>query len=133
MRRQDLQQLTIPGHDWQIHDTLWQDPTVYTLREVDGAPQQAVNLPQIGVSGVGKGYTQQGEITVCFLVQRSNEPEREEFEKLPVLLVEFLHMADSQDYLILLSRDLNDEGLICDLAITAPSCRALRRPFATTR
>ena len=51
-------------------------------------------------------------------MQRSNEPEREEFEKLPVLLVEFLHMADRQDYLILLSRDLNDEGLIGDLALT---------------
>jgi hypothetical protein len=33
-------------------------------------------------------------MTVCLPVQRSNEPEREEFEKLPVSLVEMLHMAD---------------------------------------
>ena len=80
---------------------LWQDPTVYTLREVDGAPQQAVNLPQIGISGVGKCYTQQGEIAVCLLVQHSNEPEREKFKKLPVLLVELLHMTERQNYHIL--------------------------------
>jgi hypothetical protein len=35
-----------------------------------------------------------------------------------VQLVEFLQMADSQDYLILLSRDLDDECLICGSAIT---------------
>jgi hypothetical protein len=77
-----------------------------------------MNLSQIGVSRVAESYAQRGEIVICLFVQRSNEPEREEFEKLPVLLVEFLHMADGQDYLILLSRDLNDEGLICGSAIT---------------
>jgi hypothetical protein len=77
-----------------------------------------MNLPQIGVSRVRESYAQRGEIAICLLVQRSNEPERKEFEKLPVLLVEFLHMADSQDYLILLSRDLKGECLICGLAIT---------------
>src|SRR6516162_10788142 len=100
MRRQDLQQLTIPGHDREVHDTLRQDPTVYPLREVDGAPQQTVNLPQIGVSGVGKGYAQQGEIAVRLLVQGPNKPEGKKFEKLSVWLVEFLQMADRQDYLI---------------------------------
>jgi hypothetical protein len=67
---------------------------------------------------VGECYTRQGEIAVCFLTQRSNEPEGDKFKKLPVWLVEFLHMADRQDYLILLSRDLNDESLICGSAIT---------------
>ena len=57
VHRQDLQQMTICGHYPKIHHMLRQDPTVYTLGEVDGAPQQAVNLPQIGVSGVGKCYT----------------------------------------------------------------------------
>jgi hypothetical protein len=37
VRRKKLQQLTIFGHDWQIHDALRQHPTVYSLREVDGA------------------------------------------------------------------------------------------------
>jgi hypothetical protein len=77
-----------------------------------------VKLPQTGVSGVAKGYAQQGKIAVRLLVQHSNEPQREEFEKLPMQLVDFLHMADSQDYLVLLSGDLNDESLICGLAIT---------------
>jgi hypothetical protein len=116
VRGKDFQQLTVSGHDRQIHDTLRQNPTVYCLREVDGAPQQTVNLPQIGVSGVGKCYARGSEIAVCFLVQRSNEPERKKFEKLPVWLVEFLQMADRQDYLILLSRNLSDEGLICGSA-----------------
>jgi hypothetical protein len=49
-------------------------------------------------------------------VQRPNEPERKKFEKLPVWLVEFLQMADRQDYLILLSRNLSDESLICGSA-----------------
>jgi hypothetical protein len=51
-------------------------------------------------------------------VQRPNEPERKKFEKLSVWLVGFLQMANSQDYLISLSRDLNDESLICGSAIT---------------
>jgi hypothetical protein len=118
VRRQDLQQLTISGHNGEVHDTVRQDPTVDRLREVYRAPQQTMNLPQIGVSRVGESYAQRGEIAICLLVQRSNEPGREEFEKLSVLLVEFLHMADSQDYLILLSRDLKGECLICGLAIT---------------
>src|SRR5215471_8143771 len=57
-------------------------------------------------------------MAVCLLVQRSNEPECEEFEKLPVRLVEFLRMADSQGYLILVSRDLNNQSFICGCAIT---------------
>ena len=57
-------------------------------------------------------------ISVCFLVQGSNEPQREKFKKLPVRLVEFLHMTDRQNCLILPSRDLNGECLICGLAIT---------------
>jgi hypothetical protein len=118
VRRQKLQQLTIFGHDRQIHDTLWQNPTVYPLREFDRAPQQPVNLLQTGVSGVGKCYAQQREIAVCLLVQRPNEPECEKFEELPVWLVGILQMADSQDCLILPPRDLNDESLICGLAIT---------------
>jgi hypothetical protein len=118
VRRQDLWQLTIPGHYRQIYDTLRQDPTVYPLRKVDGAPQQAMNSLQIGVSGVGKSHAQQSEISVCLLVQRSNEPERKKLEKLLVGLVELLHMVDHQDYLILSSRDLDDESLICRLAIT---------------
>ena len=77
-----------------------------------------MNLPQIGVSGVGKCYARQGEIAVCSLVQCSNEPERKKLEKLPARLVEFLHIADRQDYLILLSRDLTDKSLICRPAIT---------------
>jgi hypothetical protein len=77
-----------------------------------------VNLPQIGVSGVGECYAQQRKIAVCFLVQRTNEPKRKEFEKLSMRLVELLQMADSQDYFILLPRDLSDESLICGSAIT---------------
>jgi hypothetical protein len=49
-------------------------------------------------------------------VQRSNEPQRKKFEKLPVWLVEFLQMTDRQDYLILLSRNLSDKSLICGSA-----------------
>jgi len=115
---QDLQQLAVPGHNRQIHDTPRQDPTVYPLREVDGAPQQAMCLPQIGISGVREGYAQQSKIAICLLVQRPKEPEREKFEKLPVQLVEIPQMADSQDYLILMPRDLNDERLIRGSAIT---------------
>jgi hypothetical protein len=57
---------------------------------------------------------------VASLRQRppKGEPERKKFKKLPVRLVEFLQMADSQDYLILLSRDLTNERLICGPAIT---------------
>jgi len=43
-----------------------------------------------------EGYTQRGEIQVRLRVQRANEPECEEFEKLLARLVEFLHMPDSQ-------------------------------------
>src|SRR6516164_10665984 len=56
-------------------------------------------------------------MTICLPVQRSHEPEREEFEKLPVGLVEMLHMADRQCYLVLPSRNLNDEGFICGCAV----------------
>jgi hypothetical protein len=106
----------IPGHDREVHDTLRQDATVYRLREVDGALQQVVNLPQIGVSGVGKRYAYRIEMAVCLPVQRANEPERDKFEKLPGWLVEFLHMSDNQGYLILVLRDLNDESFICGFA-----------------
>src|SRR5215472_258087 len=57
-------------------------------------------------------------MTVCLLVQRSNEPECDEFEKLPVWLVEFLHMAESHGYLIFVPRDLNNQSFICGCAIT---------------
>jgi hypothetical protein len=77
-----------------------------------------VNLPQIGVPGVGKIYPQQSEIAVCLFVQRSNEPERNKFEKLPVRLLEFLHTPDRQNYLVTLSRDLCNESFICGPAIT---------------
>src|SRR4029077_5386622 len=103
-----------------------QDPTIYRLREVHRAPQQAVNLPQIGVSGMGKCYPQRGEIAVRLLVQRSNEPECKELKKLPVRLVRFLHMADRQSYLVLPSRDLNDERLICGFAVTRQVVERLR-------
>ena len=76
-----------------------------------------MNFPQIGVSGVGKCYAQRGEIAVCLLVQRSGEPECKKFKKLSVQLVEFLHMTDRQNYLIVLSRDLDDESLICGSAV----------------
>src|SRR5215472_15810480 len=118
MRRQDSQQLTIPGHDREVHDSLRQDPTVYTLREVDGAPQQPVNLPQIGISGVGKSHPRQGEIAVCLLLQCSNKPERKKFEKLLMGFLELLHTTDRQDYLILVLQDLYDESFICGPAIT---------------
>jgi hypothetical protein len=110
--------MTIPRHNREVHDTLRQDPTVDCLREVDGAPQQAMSLPQIGISGVREGYAQQSKIAICLLVQRPKEPERKKFEKLPVQLVEILQTADSQDYLILRPRDLNDESLIRGSAIT---------------
>src|SRR6516162_8924356 len=57
-------------------------------------------------------------MTVCLPVQRSNEPECEEFEKLPVRLVEMLHMADRQCYLVFPSRHLDDESFICGCAVT---------------
>ena len=132
VRRQDFQQLTIPGDDREIYDTLWQDPTVYTLREFDRAPQQPVNLPQIGVSRVGKSHARKGEIAVCFLLQRPDEPERKKFEKLPVRLVEFLQMTERQDYLVLLLRHLHDESFSCGPAITRQVVKRLgdrsRRP-----
>src|SRR6516164_9080942 len=56
-------------------------------------------------------------MTVCLPVQRSHEPEREELEKLPVRLVEMLHMADRQCYLVLPSRNLDDESFICGCAV----------------
>jgi len=117
MHRQYLQQVTVLGHDREIHDTLRQDPTVYCLPEVDWAPQQTMNLPQIGVSGVAKCYAQRGEIAVRRFVQGSKEKECDEFEKLPVWLVGLLQRTDSQDYLILVSRDFNDESFICGCAI----------------
>jgi hypothetical protein len=67
---------------------------------------------------VREGYAQQGKIAFCLLAQRPKQPECKKFEKLPVQLVEILQMADSQDYLILPSRDLNDESLIRGPAIT---------------
>src|SRR6516162_11141230 len=56
-------------------------------------------------------------MAVCLPVQRSNEPEREELEKLPVRLVEMLHMADRQCYLVLPSRNLDNESFICGCAV----------------
>jgi hypothetical protein len=77
-----------------------------------------VNLPEIGVSAVGKCYAQQGEIAVRLLLQCVNEPEREKFEELSVWFAGIVQMTDLQDYLVPLSRDLNDESLICGSAIT---------------
>ena len=76
-----------------------------------------MNLPLAGVSGVRKGYAQRGEIQVRLRVQRANEPECEEFEKLLVRLVEFLHLPDSQYYLILVPKDLEDERFITSSAV----------------
>ena len=56
MRRQDLQEVTICGHYREVHHMLRQNPSICRLRKVDRAPQQAVNLSQIGVSGVSEGY-----------------------------------------------------------------------------
>ena len=64
-----------------------------------------------------EGYAQWGKIQVRLLVQRANEPECEEFEKLLVRLVEFLHMADSQYYLILVPKGLEDERFISGSAV----------------
>lgn len=61
MRHQDLQQLTILGHDRQVHDTPGQDPAVGRLSKVDRAPQEAVNFPETGVAGVGECHPQRGE------------------------------------------------------------------------
>src|SRR6516164_10631561 len=57
-------------------------------------------------------------MAICLPMQGSNEPEREEFEKLPVRLVEMLHMADRQCYLVFPSRHLDDESFICGCAVT---------------
>src|SRR6516162_7106994 len=54
---------------------------------------------------------------VCLPVQRSNEPECEELEKLPVRVVEMLDMTDRQCYLVLPSRNLDDESFICGCAV----------------
>src|SRR6516165_2495890 len=56
-------------------------------------------------------------MAICLPVQGSNEPEREEFEKLSVRLVEMLHMADRQCYLVLLPRSLDNESFICGCAV----------------
>ena len=64
-----------------------------------------------------EGYAQRGEIHIRLPVQRANEPECEEFEKLLVRLVEFLHMADSQYYLILVPKDLQDKRFISSSAV----------------
>src|SRR6516165_8756601 len=61
-------------------------------------------------------------MVVCLPVQRSNEPEREKFKKLPVRFVKILHMMDRQDYLVLPSRNLDDESFIC-------SCAVMRKVF----
>src|SRR5262249_22590172 len=50
-------------------------------------------------------------------VQRSHEPECEELEKLLVRLVEFLHVADSQYYLVLVPKDLEEERFISRSAV----------------
>src|SRR5215472_16740838 len=63
-------------------------------------------------------------MAVCLPVQRSNEPECNEFKKLPAQFVEFLYMADSQDYFILKPGDLDDESFICGSAIT---CQVFKR------
>src|SRR5262249_47964437 len=80
-------------------------------------PQQAVNFPLAGVSGVREGYAQRGEIQVRLRVQRSHEPECEELEKLLVRLVEFLHVAGSQYFLLLVRKDLEDERFISSSAV----------------
>src|SRR5690348_11953440 len=77
-----------------------------------------MNFPQIRISGMGEGCAYWIEMAIRVAVQCSNEPECNEFEKLPVRLVEFLHLTDSQDYFILKTRDLNDESIICGCAIT---------------
>jgi len=76
-----------------------------------------VNFPQTGVSGMCEGYAQRGKIQVRLPVQRANEPECKEFEKLLVRLVEFPHMADRQDYLILVPKYLEDERFISSSAV----------------
>ena len=76
-----------------------------------------MNFLQIRVSGMGESYAQRSEIAVCRLVQGSEEKEYEELEELLVWLVGLLQRTDSQDYLILVSRDFNDESFICGCAI----------------
>jgi hypothetical protein len=53
---------------------------------------------------------------VCRCRVRTNQ-EREEFEKLPVRVVEMLDMADRQCYLVLPSRNLDAENFICGCAV----------------
>src|SRR6516164_10499076 len=118
MRGQDLQQVVVLGHNRQVHDALRQDPSVYRLREVDGATQEVMNFPQIRVSSVGESDAYRVEMAVRLPVQRADKPGRDEFEKLPVRLIKLLHMADGQSYLILASRDINDESFICGFAVT---------------
>jgi hypothetical protein len=72
-------------------------------------------------------------MAVCLPVHRSNEPEREELEKLPVRLVEMLHMADRQCYLLLPSRNPDDESFICGSAVMRKVFERLGKPFATIR
>ena len=72
-------------------------------------------------------------MAICLSVQGANEPEREEFKKLPVRLVEMMNMADRQCYLVVPAQNLDDESFICGSAVMRKVFERLGKPFATIR
>src|SRR5215469_10613514 len=96
MRLEDMQQVAVPGSYRQLHDALREHPAVRGLRELDRASQDAMDLPQSGISGVREGHARRGEVAVRRPIQRSNDGQRDKLGKLPPGLVVPADWAQSQ-------------------------------------
>src|SRR6202030_227010 len=96
MRLKDMQQVAVPGSYRQLHDALREHPAVRSLRELDRASQDAMDLPQPRVPRVREGHARGGEVAVRRPIQRSNDGQRDKLGKLPPRLVVLDDWARSQ-------------------------------------
>ena len=112
MRLQDLQQVAVLGDYRQLHRASRQHPAIGRLHELDRASQNAVNLAQLRVPGMRKGYPRGDKIAICHPGQHSDYLQRAELKKLSARDVECEHQAGRQDCLDCARRDFDKRRLI---------------------
>src|ERR1700747_3432168 len=112
MRLKDMQQVAVPGSYRQLHDALREHPAVRSLRELDRASQDAMDLPQPRLPRVREGHARGGEVAVRRPIQCSNDGQRDELGKLPPRLVVLDDWARSQYGFTLVLRDFEVEGFL---------------------
>jgi hypothetical protein len=112
MRLKDMQQVAVPGSYRQLHDALREHPAVRSLRELDWASQDAMDLPQPRVPRVREGHARGGEVAVRRPIQRSNDGQRDKLGKLPPRLVVLDDWARSQYGFPFVLRDFKVDGFV---------------------